>query len=873
MTAEEDVPSIIKRALALFRRSRIDADLAEELEGHVDLRRRQLIEDGMEPDAARREAARMFGNVTALREVSREAWMFPRFESLLQDVRFGLRLLAHTPLFTSVAVLSLAVGIAAAVAIFNIADAVLFRPLPVRAPQELRAFRVEMRMGAASKIVNGVPEEAFAGLQRNADFADYLGFRPSGEVLLDEGARAVRVEFVSPRYFEILGVPARVGRVLTDPDHSGGSPVAVLSERLWRSAYNSDPAIAGRTIRLNGQLTTVVGVARGFDGLVADRSADAFVPLQATRAIDPPSSNFSVTLVARLHSGVTTAAAEDRHAALYRVTMPSGRAPMELRTTVVDASRGISEARELLAEPLWLGLALAGVLLLVACANTGALLLSRFLSRRGEFGVRIAIGAGRRRLARQLAIESLLLSGCAASIALLAGWGAAPWLMRLLPDGSGTTFELRFDYRLVIFTAGIAVACAAGAVLASLVRLSRSDVSTWIGAESRTIAAGSRRATRLLIGAQVAASLLLAVGAISLARSVWNLSAVPVGFDPHRTLFVDVNAAGLVDPAKAAAYHGTLRDRLASTPGIERATLAQFGLLTVAATTGTVDAEGFTPTADDDRLSRMFFVGPDYFETLGMRVLAGRVLTEHDITDPPRAIVVNERFAAFYFGGAQAALGRTVNGNLHVVGVVAEAHYSTLRGDGSRAMFVSYMPMRRAHMTHVIRTRGPVDAGAATQVRAVMASHDPRLRPQLTTGEQIVTAAHARETFMATVCTLLASMAITLACAGLYAAQSYAVSQRRSELAVRLALGATSRDVLRLVLRDPVATTLAGIAAGVPAAYVVMRAAGSLLYGVPVFDVTTITACSAALLAAGLLAAAWPASRAARIDPAAALRN
>jgi predicted permease len=866
------VPSVFKRALALFRRSRIDADLREELEDHVDLRRRQLIEDGMDADTARREAVRMFGNVTALRETSRDAWTFPPFESLLQDVRFGIRLLAHTPLFTAVGVLSLAVGIGSAVAIFNIADAVLFRPLPVRAAQELRAFRVEMRMGAASKIVNGVPEEAFAGLQREAEFADYIGFRRSGEVFLDEGTRVVRVEFASPRYFEVLGVQPRVGRLLTDIDHSGDAPVAVLTEPLWRAAYNNDPAIVGRTIRLNGQATTVIGVARHFNGLVADRSADAFVPLRATRAIDPPSSNFSITLVARLHPGITTAVAEQRHAALYRVGMPSGRAPMELRTTVVDASRGISEARELLAQPLWLGLALAGVLVLVACANTGALLLSRFVSRRGEFGIRIAIGAGRLRLARQLAIESLLLSGCAGGVALVTGWGAAPWLMRLLPDGSGTTFELRFDYRLVIFTAGTAAACAAGAVIASLVRLSRSDVSSWISTESRTIAAGSRRAIRLLIGTQVAASLLLAIGAISLARSVWNLGDVPVGFDPRRTLFVDVNAAGLMDSSKAAAYHGALRNRLASTPGIERATLAQFGLLTAAATTGTVDAEGFTPATDDDRLSRMFFVGPEYFETLGMRLLAGRVLTERDITDPPRAIVINQRFAAFYFGGTHEALGRTVNGNLHVVGVVAEAHYSTLRGDESRAMFVSYMPMQRAHMTHVIRTRGPADASGAA-VRAVVASHDARLHPQLTTGEQIITAAVARETFLATVSTVLATMAITLACAGLYAAQSYAVSQRRGELAVRLALGASSRDVLRLVLRDPVATTLAGIVAGIPAAYLVMRTARSLLFGVPVFDLTIVAACSAALLAAGLVAAAFPARRASRIDPVAALRN
>ena len=870
------MPGVFRRALAVFRRSRIDRDLREELEGHVDLRRRQLIEDGMDPEAARREAARMFGNVTALREASRDAWAFPRFESLLQDVRFGLRLLAQTPLFTSVAVLSLAVGIGAAVAIFNIADAVLFRPLPVRAPQELRAFRIEMRMGAASKKVFGVPEPALASVQQGADFADYIGFRTVDDVALDAGAgatsRLVRIELVSPRYFDTLGVIPVIGRFfLAHEDASARA--AVLSERLWRSAFNADPSVLGRTVTLNGHPVTVTGIAREFRGLMVDRQVDVFVPLAATGAVHPPSAQMPVMLVGRLRPGVTTAEAEQKHAALYRVAMPSLGKEIELHPQLLDASRGVAETREEFERPVTLGLWLAAVLVLVACANTGALMLARFVSRRGEFGVRVAIGAGRARLARQLSIEALLVALLAAGAGLLIGWLAAPLLLRLMPHTeTAAAFELRFDTRLVAFTIVLAVACAAGAVSASLFRLWRSDATSLLSAESRATVEGSRRVTRGLIAAQVACSLLLGVGAISMARTLLNLRHVALGFDPQRTFVVDVNAAGLVDERTAAAYHGALHDRIAALPGVERSTMAQIGILTTAATVGTVDVDGFTPVTDEDRIARMFFIGPDYFETLGIPVIAGRTLSEQDTTGRQQVAVVNERFATFYFGSAANAVDRLVNGDVRIIGVVADTRYTSLRAEIWRTMFVTYRPVQRARMVHIIRAAGD-RAAVMTAVGSAVRDHDGRIRPRLATGENLVAAAVARETFFAAIAIVLAALAITLACAGVYAAVAYAVSRRRAEFAVRMALGASAGDVMRLVLKDPLVTTLAGAAAGIPGAYLVLRSASSLLFEVSSFDPRTVVICTLALVTCALLAAVSPARRAARIDPVAALRN
>ncbi len=863
---------VLGKLHAWLTRGRRDDELREEIEAHIALRRESLIAAGMAPREAEWEARRMFGNPTALREESRDMWRFVRLESLLQDIRFGVRLLVQTPLFSIVAVLSLAVGIASAVAVFTVADAVLFRPLPVRDPGALRAFRIDIKLGAATKTVGGVPEDAFAHIQKNADFADYIGFRVADHVVMDSGgtalSRMTRVEFVSPGYFEVLGVVPLRGRLLEATDHAATTAV-VISERLWRTAYGGDTAAIGRTVRLNGHSGTVIGVVRSFTGLVADRPADLFVPLRATAAVDTRVAQENVRLVGRLRAGITSPVAEQKHAALFRVSMPSIGKGMELRPTLEDASRGLSDARSSLERPLRIGLLLVGALLLVACANTGALLLSRFVTRRGEFGVRAAIGAGRWRLARQLAVEALLIALCAAVVGLVAGWLAAPALMRVMPEtGSLIAFDLRFDRRLIAFTLVLAVMCAAAAGAASLFRLWKSDVFALLSAESRTAAVGSRRVTKVLIAAQIACSLLLAVGAVGMARTLHNLRDVPIGFDPQRTFLVEVNAAGLVDREAAATFHAALHERIAATPGVSRATMAQVGILTTAATTGTVDVAGFTPATDEDRMCRMFFIGPNYFETLGMPILAGREFSASE----RRVAVVNERFATFFFGSPEKAIGRFVNTDIQIVGVAADGPYNTLRPDPVRAMFVSYSPMQRPQMVHIVRTASdPTPVMAA--VRDAVVAHDRRLRPTLTSGENVVAVAVVRETFLATIASVLAGLAILLACAGVYAVVAYAVSRRQAELAVRLALGASARDVVLLVLRDPLVTTLAGVAAGIPAAYLLMRSISSLLFDVAVFDPVTVLACAAGLVVCGLLAAAWPARRATRVDPVAALRN
>jgi predicted permease len=800
---------------------------------------------------------------------------FHAVDSIAQDVRFGLRLLSRTPLLSVTAVLSLAIGIGAAVGVFTVADAVLFRPLSVRNPGELRSVRVEMQLGGAAKIVPGVPEEAVATIQQGADFADFIGFKLSDDATfrVDRAGspRAARVEFVTANYFTVLGVNAQ-GRTLDGQDtHATPLPI-VITDRLWRT-LGDDTAPIGRSVWLNEQPAVVVGLTAQFNGLVADRPADVFAPISAAAAIDPTQSNFVVPLVARMHPGISANVAEEKLAALYRLSVPGPAANARIRATLGDASKGVSSVRNALEQPLILGLALVGVLVFIACANASGLLLSRFVARRGEFGIRAAIGAGRARLTRQIVVETFIVAAAAAVVGLGAGWTSAPLLLRSMPEaGSTLDFQLRLDYRLVLFTCALTLLCACGAAAAPLVRLRRADVHAILAGESRTVVAGSRRLTRVLMAAQVGCSLLLIVGAISMARTITNLRRVPLGFDASRMIVVNVNASGLRGASEMSAFHEALHQRIASAPGVERATMAQLGVLTSSSTVGTVTVPGFTPLTDEDRVSRMFFVGPDYFGTLGMNLVAGEDFSPRDFGPRTRTAIVNERFATFYFGSPARALGAIVNRDVRIVGVVADARFSSPREDPVRAMYVPFTPVQRPAMAHIAVTSGETSAVIGSVLDAVRA-FDTRLHPRIATAAELLDESMAREQFFSGIAWTLSALAMMLACGGLYATVAYAVSQREAEIAVRVALGASPRRILFLVLRDPLNTTLGGIAAGVPGSWLVMRSASTLLFGVSPFDVTTVTVCAAALVCFACGAASRPAMRAVAIDALPALRK
>ena len=803
--------------------------------------------------------------------------MIPPLDSVLQDVRYGVRLLWRSPSFTLVAVLSLAVGIGAALAVFNIADAVLLRPLAVRAPGELREFRATAGLGAAHKNLNSVSVDALRAMGP-PDFGALVGFRTLDDAVFAAGGaghQRLRVELVSDNYFDVLGVTPVAGRVLTRSDGDIAPVPIVLSERLWHGPFGSDPNITGRPATLNGASAVILGVARGFRGLLVDRPADVMVPAAAAALIDAATASAGLRVVVRLAPAVSTAVAEQRLAALYREVIPDpALRGATIRVRLPHAGRGVSDAREPLHRPVVLGLVLVGVLLLVACANTGGLLLARLLSRSGEFGVRIAIGAGRARLMRQLIVEALLLAILAGAAGLLVARVAAPLLLGSIPLGPRPPeFELRFDWRLAGFTGVLVGVAALLAVAASLFRLLRSDASAILTQNSRSIVRGRRRLTEILIAVQVACSLLLLVAAGAMTRSLLNLGRVDPGFETTGVIVISVDAAARTpDSRPLSAYYTELHERLASTPLITSVSSAQVGLMTTAATTGTIEIAGWSPASDEDRWVRLFWVGPGFFETLRMPLLAGSSIGWPEMRGGERVAVVNRAFAEFYFGGVAKAVGRTVNRDVRIVGVAADARYGTLRDEPVRAMFVPFTQApARTGRTFVVRTTGDASRALASAMAAVRA-YDPRLRATATTLGDQTASTLSRERFVAVLAAVLSVLAVFLSCAGLYAAVAYVISERRPELALRLAFGATGRDMTRLVLEGPLRVTIVGLIVGIPGAYAIMRAVASLLFGVAPFDPLTIAACAVALLAVATAAALVPARRAAAIDPQEYLR-
>ena len=862
-----------RRLFGWLWRGRLDAQLREEIEQHLEMRRRRLEAEGLDPESARVEARRQFGNPLRVREEAREMWTIRWLDAVILDVRYALRLLRRAPGFTAVAVLSLSLGITSAAAVFAITDGVLLRRLAVRAPGELREIRAIANLGGVVKDLACLPGDAFERLRTgSAGMADVIGFRQANDAPLagaGSGPRRVRVEIVSDEYFEVLSVPPAAGRLLTRVDATVIPVPLVISERLWRAAFDGDAAIAGRTITLNGTPASILGVASAFRGVSADLPADVFVPAAAPLRFDPAPICSGFRGVVRLHPGSSASSAAQRMVPLFKGDQPTLLSRADLRVALLDASHGIADTRAPIARPLWIGLALAGVLVLVACANTGGLLAARFAARREEFGLRVAIGAGSRRLIQLLAIEALVIGVLAGGAAVVAAPLVAPVLLAWIPVGDAPpAFELQTGGRQIAFTATLATVAALLAAGSSLMRLLRSDRGGLQSMNSRAVIVGRRRATRVLIAAQVACSLVLLGAAAAMTRTLINLHRINPGFDPDGVLTVAVDAAGrTADPDLLPAYYSQLLARVSAAPHVARASLAQFGLMTAAASNGTVEIAGWSPASDADRWTKVYWVGPDYFETLGMRVIAGQSLGSRESAGKERVAVVSQEFARFYFGSPGAAIGRTINRNIRIVGVVADARYHTLRDAPSRAMFVPHTQAPpRSTMTLLVRPEGD-PAGAAASLMTAIAQHDPQLRGRITSIEELIGVTLARERFVARLAAILSILAVLLAAAGLYAAVSYSVSERRHELAVRLALGATGADVLRLMARDPLRTTLAGIAIGAPGIYATHRALAALLFDVPRFDLTALGACAAGLLAIAAVAALWPARRATAIDP------
>jgi putative ABC transport system permease protein len=895
------VGSMLRRLLFLFQRNQLDRDLDDELRFHEDMKAHALADaDGMSGDEARAAARRRLGNPLRLREQSREPWIFPMIETFAQDVRHALRLMGRDPAFTVIALATLALGIGLNTAIFSVAYGVLWRPLPYHDADRLIVLASTQRTEKGVKTFSTWTPLTYEALRRRITL-DHLAAYNSIDAQLTGRGEPLQLPAleVSPNFFATLGAtPARGRAFLTGaaaPDDDGA---AIVSDRLWRTSLNADPTVVGQSITIDGLPRTIVGVLppdfsfRPVISIGALPEADAFL---LNRWPGDTGSSAFLFLLGRMKPGVTRqrAAAELTALVNERSIMPAGALAPEgvLAPNVRRVARvvglqeyGTASVRRLLV----ILLGAVSFVLLIACVNVANLQMARLTARRGELSVRMAIGAGRRRIVRQLLTEAVVLSLLGASLGGLLAHIAIHVTLPLVPQFAIPRLGgIVIDARVMAFCLGLSLASTLLIGLLPALRVSGVAFGEGLAlhaGEARTT--GDRQGERLrtlLVAGQIAMTLVLLIGAGLLIHSFVRLTSVSPGFESSgrdgvvQTVKVTLPERLYDGPERIHAFARRVLDRIQHLPGVKSASLinsAPFGMMFIQLDfyiQGQPKPALFAGTPKID---------PNYFTTMGIPLLAGRDFTERDTADAPKVAIVSERIVRDYFpGGPGEALGQRVRLEdrgewLTVVGVVADIRQMGL--DRSVQPMI-YAPFQQEHsgfvrfVSFVARTNSP--ASVAEGIREEIRRAAPDLPIETTrTIDEAVAASVAPQRFRTVLLALFATAATLIATCGIYGLMAYAVTQRRREIGVRMALGADRRDVLRLVLTRALRIVVAGLIVGLAGAAAVTRVLQTFLFGVTPTDPIAFTIVTLLLMTVGLIAAWLPARRATRIDPCAALR-
>jgi predicted permease len=910
----------MRRLWSLLRRRRLESELADEIQQHIALRTRALVDEGLDPREAAYEARRMFGNPTIIREETRDMWGYRWLDTLVQDTRFGARLLRRSPAFTVAAVASLAIGIGSAAAVFGLADALLFRTLAVRAPHELVLFRWISGPDMVFNELNGYgsqsnnetsstsfSKKAYEEIRRElAPDADVIGFADlyRTNVAVDGRPETAFAQVVSGNYFPVLGIDAVAGRLLDDGDDRRDAPgSAVLSHAFWLRRFGGATDVIGKPILLNGVSFTIVGVMpRGFNGtLQVAQDADLLVPLarygELTRASDPEDPNFWwVLMMARLKTGGAVARVQGAADTVLKQSVmaakPDVRTEVLPRLRLEPGGHGQVENRDAMRQPFQFIAGVVAIVLLVACANVANLLLARGRARARELAVRAAIGAPRLRIVRQLVTEGLLL-GMIASVAglLVAQWIASALLPALggeIQDYNGYSFAI--DGRTVWFTCGLALGCTLLFALLPSVRSTDARLTGTLQEGSRgSIRGGSRfGAAGTLVIVQVALSLLLVTAAALLGWSVHKLASVDPGFNTQNLLTFGVDASlNGYDEVRTRTFLDAALERIRSLPGVSAASITSHRLIAnssgismtrrvtdVPPPAGTAEAREFAVKRRTWRLT----VDEQFHETLGIPLLRGSGLPGSLAPDGERVAVINVALAQQLFGrvdviGEPFVLRMQPEVTLRVVGVVADARYTAIRRDPPPTVYLPFQqsPINRA-IFNVRTTTDPMSMAATVrealrEVDATLPLYDMR------TQEQQIERSLAQERLFARLSILLGGVALALSGIGVYGLLAYTVTRRTPEIGVRMALGAERSQMAWMVVRQSILLVIAGLVLGIPGALYAARYLESLLFGLQATDPRAIAVAAAVLLAVALGAAYMPARRASRVDPLVALRT
>ena len=814
--------------------------------------------------------------------------------SIIQDFRYGLRAFARSPGFTAVAVAALAVGIGANATIFSFVNALLLRPLVgVAAPERLVAVYTSDYSGGPYGA-SSFPDYADFAAQCDA-FEGLAAFQEATANLSapgDDAPERARGLYVTGNFFEVLGVPAAAGRLFSQQDDAapGANPSVVLSHALWRARFGGDPAIVGRALSLDGRPYTVAGVAaESFKGVQLGQAAQFWLPA----SMMPESAlrgrgNRGFELVGRLKPGASVEQAQAqlsgvfaRLAAAYPETnlgtleRPDQPRPVRVlpHTLIGPGQReGVQSVSLLL-------FAAVGFVLLIACANVANLLLARAASRRREIAIRLALGASRLRLVRQLVTESLTLALAGGALGLI----ASLWTSDLLPGfftGEDTSLlDLSVDRRVLLFTLGVSLATGLLFGLAPALQSTRAGLTAGLKDEGGLGATAGRRfgLRNLLVVAQVALSLVLLAGAGLFIRSLRNAVTYHPGFDADRLLLATLEIRGQqVSKEEGARLYQQLQERVAGLPGVGGVTFTRVVPLGGGGQRRNIDIEGYQPQPNEDIELNTNVVGHGYFPTMGIPIVEGRGFGPQDTEKSPGVVVVNEELARRYFPG-QTAVGKRLRTDsegpyFEIVGVARTAKYRNLR---ERPLPFIYIPLAQEYqrgMTLVVRTDGDPLALAPSVTGAMREINRNLPLSSVRTMASHARAALAADRMIAVMLGFFAAVALALAAVGIYGVLAYSVAQRTREIGIRVALGAGRADILRLVVGQGMALVLLGTAVGLGLALALSRLFAGLLFGVGASDPATLTAITLLLAAVALVACYLPARRATKVDPMVALR-
>ncbi len=846
-------------------------------------------------------------------------------DNFWQDVRYGMRMLAKAPGFTLVAVLTLALGIGANTAIFSVLDSVLLRSLPVPHPEQLvvltnpdeHGAHFGSQSGERSMLAysefeylrdhNQVFSHMFAADSSLPDADATISWSPTGATPAKE---TVSVRLVSGDYFDTLGIKAAAGRTFTsEVDHArGAAPVAVVSYAFWKKRFGLNPAVLGQTIQIHSTSFEIVGVASpGFFGETVGESPDIWVPMMMQASIYPGKDFLTASpglvnqymwlqVMGRLKPEISLAQAKAAVNVDFKNMLESNvgtlageerRSALDQRLNPQPGGRGASTLSEDFGQPLKLLMVLVGLVLLIACANVANLLLARGAARQKEFGMRLAMGAGRWRLIRQLLTETLLLAllGGTAGI-ILAQWGDA-LLLRMVSDSGSSNIQLSLqpDARMLAFTLGLTLLTAILFGLIPSLHVTRMNMSpilksTAMGGLGES---GSRRLPvgKLLVVTQVAVSLILLIAAGLSVRSLSELSKVNLGYRRENLLLfrVDAAAGGFKTPASIHLYQQLL-ERIAAIPGLSSVTVSHNGLFSHSESGDPVSVEGYTAKQGEEMNSRFDHIGPKYFSTLGIPVLIGREIEGQDSTGTIRAAVVNQTFVRRFFSGANP-IGKhirdTYPGNvqeMEVVGVVADAKYNDLREKARPRVYVPLFNPIWDQTAAVYEVRTFADpAGISAAIRQAVKETSGSLPPvEINTMSGLVDESLQTDRFIERLSAAFGVLALVLASIGLYGIMAYTVARRTRDIGIRLALGAEPGNILRQVLRETLTLVLLGFIIGVPIAIGGTHFVRSMLFGLGVADPFAIAFAVLTLACVAAIAGFVPARRASRVDPMIALR-